>query len=140
METIIGTWRLKSLEIWRKTGEVIFPFGKAVKGLLIYQDNGYMSGIISGEGRPNVSAPATMGIPENERAAISQNFIAYAGKYSLEDNTILHDIEVSFIPNLMGNSSHGGMFSLNGDNLTITSKQLSLKDGDAQIKVLWRKV
>jgi len=140
MKSITGTWRLLSLEIRKKDNEVIYPFGKEVKGILIYQNNGYMSGMISGEGRPNVSAPATMGIPEKERLEISKNFIAYAGKYLVEDNRIIHDIEVSFIPNLMGSSSHAGNYHLDGNNLCITSEQRAGRNNDSSIKVVWGKV
>ena len=140
MKTIIGTWRLLSLEFIKKTGEVVYPFGKEVKGLLIYQSNGYMSGMISGEGRPNISAPATKGIPDKERLAISKNFIAYAGKYLVEGNQIIHNIEVSFVPNLMGNSSHAGTFSLKNSILCIASKQQPGEDDEFSINVLWEKV
>ncbi len=140
MKFIIGTWRLLSLEIRKYTGEVIYPFGKEVKGILIYQNNGYMSGMISGEGRPNVSAPATMGISENERLEISKNFIAYAGKYQVEDNKIIHNVEVSYIPNLMGSSSHAGNYHFDNNNLCITSEQRSGIDTKSSIKVVWEKV
>ncbi len=139
MKTIIGTWRLLSLELRKETGEVIFPLGKEVKGLLLYQNDGFMSGIISGEGRPNVSVPAAVGIPDAERLAISKNFIAYSGRYSIDNDKIVHSVEVSFVPNLMGNSSHIGTFSLIGDNLSIKSKQLSKKNKNYLI-VIWERI
>ena len=140
MKSITGTWRLLSLELKKKTGETVYPFGKEVKGLLLYQRDGYMSGIISGEGRPHVSVPATMGIPENERLAISKNFIAYAGKYHTEGHKIIHAVEVSFIPNLTGSSSHAGTFSFINNKLCITSEQGSGSNNEFLIKVTWEKV
>lgn len=137
MDSIIGTWKLLSYEL-KKEGKVIFPLGKKVNGLLLYQENGFMSGIISGENRPNVTKPATMGIPDNERLEISKNFIAYSGKYCVDNDKIIHSIEVSFIPNLIGDTSHFGIFELKGNNLVIKSTPLSLKE--IIVEVTWVKV
>ena len=139
MSKIIGTWRLQSFELQLSNEEIIFPFGKEAKGLLIYEPNGFMSGMISGEGRPNVSKPATIGIPENERAAIANKFIAYAGRYIIERNNIIHKIEVSFIPNLMGESSHAGNFQVE-DNKLLISSDISEKGKTASVITKWIKM
>ncbi len=120
MSSIIGTWKLLSYQL-RKKGNISFPLGENVRGLLIYQENGYMSGIISGENRPDVTSPASMGISEKERLEISKNFIAYSGKFFVEGNKIVHSVEVSFVPNLMGKTNHAGTFEVNDNNLTISS-------------------
>ena len=141
MGSIIGTWRLCSVELEQKSGETVYPFGRDVKGLVLYQDDGYMAGIISGENRPLVNSPALTGIAEHERAAIAKHFNAYAGRYVVEETRIVHHVEVSFVPNLMAGSAHASTYALSGDTLTLTSTIPSAAHGAVPSLVLtWERI
>ncbi len=137
MNSIIGTWELVSLEV-KNSKHILTPFGKNVKGLLIYQSNGFMSGIISGEERPQVSSAALFGLSEKERSEIAKNFIAYAGTFHVENDKIIHHVKVSFIPNLMVKSAHTSSFSLNNNRLEITSKQADKTGETITITLIWQ--
>ncbi len=141
MESIVGTWRLCTIQLKCSSNEPVYPFGKNVRGLLIYHDNGYMSGIISGSDRPFVSSPALTGIKEHERAAIAMHFNAYAGRYEIKADKVIHNIEVSFVPNLMKDSSHISRYVLAGDILILSSTIPSSDTGpDISIVISWRRV
>ena len=122
MTSIVGTWKLHSIELKDESGKTAYPFGKNVKGLVLYQDDGYMAGIISKENRPNVSSPALVGIAEHECAAIAKHFNAYAGRYKVQGKRIIHNVEVSFVPNLMAGREHVSAFTLAGETLTLSSE------------------
>ncbi len=98
---ITGTWKLKSFESRSKDGDVFYPFGENPEGFLIYDESGYMSGMISRADRHNLSVnAANMG--ENEKSSLSEGFIGYSGKYEILDDKIVHHVEMSFIPNWIG--------------------------------------
>lgn len=139
MNTIIGTWKLLSI-VMNNAGLNHKPFGEKVTGLLIYHENGYMTGIISGENRPKISRPAMFGIPEEERLAISNHFIAYGGKYSIEEDTVSHEIMVSFVPNLMDGTPHRSKFSLADNQLIIKSEPIHQKDHIITLTLTWERV
>ena len=139
MELIAGTYRLLSLEARSKDHGAMFPLGRDVRGVVIYGGDGYMSGMISGENRPNVTSPALAGMSKEEREAIAKTFIAYAGKYTVRDGWIIHDVEVSFIPNLMGGPSHIHSYRLDGDTLTITPRPVSMNMKRTEVILTWKK-
>ncbi len=140
MSEIVGTWELKSLTFTEKEKIVSYPFGRNVNGLVIYHGNGYMSGVISGEGRPEVSSTATRGISDAERLAISRNFIAYAGKYRIEDDMVCHMVMSSFLPNLMNEESHNSKFEVNGNILITTSIPQNDLNKNIVLQVIWEKI
>ena len=137
---IVGTWKLKSLTFMDEGRIVSHPFGRSVNGLVIYQETGYMSGIISGEGRPEVTSTATKGISDAERLAISKNFIAYAGEYRIEGDIIYHKVMSSFLPNLMNEESHNSKFEMKENTLITTSMQQNNPDSNLALQVIWEKI
>ena len=53
-EKFIGTWKLVSFEL-RSDDQVTYPFGKDMVGLLMYNDEGYMSAAIMASKRRKFS-------------------------------------------------------------------------------------
>ena len=104
MNSIIGTWKLLSFKVheFGEDGRVRYPYGSDVSGLLIYDRQGYMSETIAANTRPQVSAIDTSLMVDEEKMAIAEHFSGYAGKFEIQDDTILHHIEVSFHPNRTG--------------------------------------
>ena len=138
MQSIKGTWLLQSL-IMENENKTIEPFGRNVKGVLIYTEDGYMTGIISATERPNVSSPAMMGLSDEERIAISKNFNAYAGRYKVEADKIIHYVESSFVPNLMTLQEHVLSFNVE-DNKLVTVSIPAIKELQSnQIILTWER-
>ncbi len=141
VESIIGTWQLQSIELKDESGGTAYPFGRKVKGLVLYQDDGYMAGILSGENRPNVSTPALIGISEPECIAIAKHFNAYAGRYTVQENRIIHNVDVSYVPNLMVEREHVSSFSLADDTLILSSKMPSGVQGHfKEMVITWKRI
>ncbi|MGD9212927.1 MAG: lipocalin-like domain-containing protein [Desulfobacteraceae bacterium] len=141
MTSIIGTWGLCSIELKHESGNTVYPYGRNVKGLVLYQEDGYMAGIISGDDRPPVSSPTLIGIANHERAAIARHFNAYAGRYQVEEKRIIHNIKVSFVPNLMSGSAHVSNYTLVGDTLTLKSTIPSvMQEPNKSIIITWERL
>ena len=138
MDTIIGTWELSSLEL--KIGKkTTYPFGENLSGLLIYQENGYMSGIMSGENRPDITSPAIMGIDNKERVEIAKNFIAYSGRYEVDGNKIIHKVIASFVPNLMNGQPHISYYLLQDKRLWISSPPAKKDGKEVSVMLIWKR-
>ncbi len=52
-EHFIGTWVLVEFYIIKVNGTRVQPFGRNPSGMLIYNKEGYMSAIITGENQPS---------------------------------------------------------------------------------------
>ena len=119
--SVAGVWGLSSIEISFPSGEKIFPLGRSPKGLLIYMENGYMSGIMSSDNRPSVSSAALAGLTEAELVSIGKGFNAYVGRYWQDHKYIRHSVEVSYLPNLMRKKNHLVKYTINDDRLLLQS-------------------
>jgi hypothetical protein len=59
------------------------------------------------------------GTPE-EKIAAFDNFQAYCGTYEVRDNTVVHHVEASLLPNIVG-TDLVRTFSISGDELRVTT-------------------
>lgn len=107
----IGTWRLLDYSFIHEDGSVEHPWGKAVRGYLLYSAEGYMSGNLSpAHDWPSRRARLTSALKERGGAgalrlasrAGRREYIAYTGRYSVEKETVTHHVEVSLFPNWIG--------------------------------------
>ncbi len=81
---LLGMWRLISVEVPLKNGDVGRPFGKAPVGTIVYLANGSMSVHINGSD------------------TASGRLRAYAGAWRINEGRVIHEVEVSFEPELRG--------------------------------------
>ena len=72
--------------------------------------------------------------------AISKNFISYAGKYTVEDDKIIHNIMVSFVPNLMEEKAHTISFLFSGNKLITMSQPIHRNGHKISITLTWERV
>ena len=140
VESVVGVWRLVSVEVIPEKGDRIFPFGSSPKGMLVYMDNGYMFGIMSSESRPMVSAATFGGLKESELTSMGRGFNSYAGRYRQDGDSIRHYIDVSFLPNLMRKRQHDVRYEIKGEELLLRS-QIPDHSNEAfnSIFICWRK-
>src|SRR5262249_27325086 len=73
-EKLVGAWRLVSVETFRPSGEVIYPFyGKHPEGILMYDRSGWMSVQIVSDPKPTMprvdSREAFLGAPAAEKVS-----------------------------------------------------------------------
>ena len=87
--SIIGTWRLVSFDAEdQATGDRWPTFGKAPKGRLMLMADGYMMVVLTAEGRQPANTDA-------DRAKAFKSMFAYSGKYMIEGERFVTDVDVA---------------------------------------------
>jgi len=80
---ILGAWSLDSFEI-KKPDQPSKPWGKSLKGLLIYDQSGQMS----------VSINRQIEKPEDSPQSILNSLLFYAGTFDVKDGEITHLVTI----------------------------------------------
>lgn len=115
---LLGTWKMLS---WTRkavvSGEISDAMGPDPIGYLSYQPDGRMTAVVVKRNRPvpNGATPT-----DEEKVALFDLMLAYAGSYTLEDGKVIHHVEASWNP-AWGVSDLIRPFMLDGDRLVIHS-------------------
>ncbi len=130
---LVRAWKLLSWEAINESGQKEFPFGSDPVGTLTYTDNGYMSVAIMKSNRsdigvaPDAIRKARWKIirPRYLKALLSYfrgatTYFSYTGRYEIIGNRVVHYVEVSLIPDWVGEKQERE-FELIDDNLIISS-------------------
>jgi Lipocalin-like domain len=139
MNTLLGTWKLKSL-VWTvtATGEKVHHMGEHPNGHLGYSADGRMYAIITAENRvkPDAANPT-----DEQRVKLHRTMIAYGGTYTVQADTVIHHVDISWNEFLTG-ADQVRFFQLDGNILTITSPPFrSPQDGrEGRSVLVWEKV
>ena len=136
---LVGTWKLNSFELRLKDGSIVYPWGKAVMGQVIYGADGYMSGCLMQSNRSNVEVPDIMAGTPPEFEAAMKSYIGYAGTYSLQDNRVTHHATVSLFPNWTG-TDIDRFFAIEGDLLTLSTTPAIFGGVIATAVSIWEKL
>lgn len=101
-QKLIGTWKLESI-IVKHTGNILFPFGKDVKGVLFYSQN-YMSVQIMMPIKITNENQQTININELAQTLKSAGYMGYFGPYEIDEanETIIHHVEGSISQQVVG--------------------------------------
>jgi len=95
---LVGTWKLVSASSSTASGERNdTPLGPNPAGLLTYTQDGRVTAMISYGGRKRLSSSDSLSAPANEQAEAFRTFIAYAGRYALDGDRVIHHVEISSI-------------------------------------------
>jgi hypothetical protein len=106
-DTLVGTWVQVSLDTVSADGTRRPLYGENAKGMVIYTSDGYFTLMQASVDLPKLkSGLPSKATPEEARAVIA-NSIAYFGKYSLDEASMVLnlDIQASTFANLAGNPS-----------------------------------
>lgn len=99
-DQLVGTWKLVSATSASASGKQNEPpYGIDPVGVLTYTEDGRVSALISYGGRKPLSAGAKPPALLEEQAEAFKTFLAYAGRYTLSGNKVVHSIEISSIQN-----------------------------------------
>jgi hypothetical protein len=122
---VTGTWRLLSAAAFLD-GVVAdrAPFGSSPSGRLTYTADGTVSAIVSAGGRRPLSVADLRAAPAAERAEAFATSLAYAGRYRVSADTIIHHVEVASVENWVG-TDLVRLARRDGDQLTLETPPLS---------------
>jgi hypothetical protein len=138
-DALVGGWRLVSWENRAADGLVTYPMGTDAIGYLLYTADGRFSVTISRVGRAPFAAGELLGGTTEEKARAVEGFVAYAGRYNLHGDRVIHHVELSLFPNWVG-SDQERWVELAGDRLTLSASPLLLA-GKLQVpRLVWERV
>ena len=99
---LVGTWRLASFEVRTEDGSINYPLGCDAIGYLTYTANGHVFVAMMNPNCPRFSSEdPSKGRPE-EKIAVFDSYMTYCGTYILQENRIIHHLELSLVPNWIG--------------------------------------
>ena len=116
----IGTWKLKSYEVRKADGTVLYPWGRNPEGRLMYAADGYVSVAMMGPERPSFQARELKQGTDKEKVAAVDSYVSYAGRYEVEDNRVIHHVEVCLFPNWVGKDQVRN-FQFDGEKLLLST-------------------
>jgi hypothetical protein len=102
IESLVGTWQLAGWTFTVDGDRETEPWGGDTVGLITYTADGRMAVTLMRPGRPNAPTRTLSAAPARIRAAAAGGYLSYAGRYSVEDDRVIHHIEVSLMPNWVG--------------------------------------
>lgn len=126
-DSIVGVWKVISyVSRDEETGVETKPWGENPQGLLMYTADGYM-GVGTADGR---AAPTGAGEKlTEERAKLFASMTAYAGRYTVESDRVIHHVEVAQNPAWVG-TDQVRYVTFEGDTIRIrTPAIVSTVDG-----------
>jgi hypothetical protein len=135
----VGTWTLRSTE--RKsldTDETTPLWGAHPTGTLIYTGDGRMSALVLAENR---RAPASAIPTEAEALSLFKSMVAYAGRYTVEPDRVIHHVEQSWNQAWTG-TDIVRFYKFDANRLTLTTAPApNPRDGKMSVSTLvWERL
>jgi lipocalin-like protein len=139
LASLVGWLLVTSMTSMGRSGQVTYPMGANARGYLLYTADGRFSVTISRVGRPPSAAGDLLGGTTEEKARAVEGFVAYAGRYSLHHDRVIHHVELSLFPNWVG-SDQERWVELAGDRLTLSASPLLLAGKRQVPRLVWEQV
>lgn len=101
---IVGAWRLVGYWSQYEGEERIHPLGRDALGYILYTPDGFMSGTMQRANPPRFAvADRLQGTPQ-EKVTAFDGYVTYCGRWRPDGDDLVHDIELSLLPNWIGDS------------------------------------
>lgn len=122
---IVGVWRLVRYTTRYEGGPDLFPYGEDALGYLSYSPDGFMSGTLSRAGRAPFAVADRLRAGDAEKAQAFDDYLAYCGRWRVDGDTVYHQVELSLLPNWIGEEQPRRMrLHEGGRRMTLTGEWL----------------
>lgn len=128
MRDLVGTWRLAEWAFLLEGDRPRHPFGTDATGLLTYTADGHMSATLMRRGRALLGTRTLAGAPEAARAEAAAGYVAYGGRFRVEGDEVVHTVEVSLLPDWIGQEQRRRLVLAEG-RLTLTTPEETTSSG-----------
>lgn len=137
-EALIGTWYLREAYAVGPHGERLNDaYGAKPAGIIHYGSDGRMMALITHEGRQRLDGDR-QAAPERQRAEAYKSSIAYAGNFTMEDEWVLHSVDISTYENWVGTVLRRAL-SFEQDSAVLTTAP-QMQDGvETVLKLVWQR-
>lgn len=133
---LLGTWALRRFELCFPDGRITHPYGEDVTGLLFYDDTGHMSAAFGSAKR---EADASLDLEEVGGKVAYDAFMAYCGSYEVEQDRIVHHVEVSSLAAWTGTTQER-RFQIEDERLTLVTLPLLVGAEAPTGRLVWDRV
>jgi hypothetical protein len=100
--SLIGVWRLRRYRTQYDDEPVLYPLGEDAQGYIMYTPDGYMSGTMQRARVVPFRSADRLGASTEEKARAFESYVTYCGRYRVEGDAAYHRIELSLLPNWIG--------------------------------------
>jgi Lipocalin-like domain len=144
---LIGTWKLIAAIAIHSDGTIDSEvYGSNPNGYITYTPNGHMMVMFSRSDRSlfdkDIQSPFSgemKAISSEDLAQAFTSFNAYAGTYTLNGNTVIHQIAIASIPNRVGKTLIR-TFAIDGNQIVLRTPETK-NDGIAKVfELTWERV
>jgi len=98
-----------------------------------------MTALLSDSGRRPLSSPDRISAPADERAEAFATFFAYAGRYSVAGDKVIHHVEIASMENWV-NTDFVRLVEMDGDRLTLRTPPLPVGGEIRTSELVWERV
>ncbi len=139
-DAILGTWKLVSASSSTSGGKRDeTPFGQNPGGFLTYTHDGRMSAMISYGGRKRLSSSNLGLAPVEEQAEAYRTFVAYAGRYTLNSDHVIHHVEISSIQDWAGTDLVRSI-KFEGERIILVAPPAPVDGGLQSFELIWQRL
>ena len=136
---LVGTWWLVSFAVQDADGGIDFPFSRDAEGSLTYTADGRMAVQFGAANRARLAASDWLGGADAEIAAAARDYFAYFGTYEFHDDTVVHCVELSLMPNWIGGEQVRHVV-LDGDTITLSTPPVPIGGRQQAASLVWQRV
>jgi hypothetical protein len=138
--SLAGAWKLLVFE-FRSEGEVVYPIGKEVSGLCLYDATGHMALQIMRGNRPRFAAGDQLGGTPAELEAAFSGYLAYAGTYVANEThgVIVHHVTQSLFPNWVG-TDLVRFYRISGNRLIVSAPTVQVRGHLMDAMLVWERL
>jgi hypothetical protein len=137
-----GTWKLTDAYAETDAGRQAFPLGEGTEGMIIYDEQGYMSAQLMGADRARLSARNLDEVPLEEFKTAYLGYTSYFGSFTLNvaKNTVTHHVEGSLAAGWVGGDQLRYFEFVEG-NLVLKTPPIRVANGSKVVNTLiWSRV
>jgi hypothetical protein len=120
-------------------GRIAYPFGTDADGFITYAADGRMAVQFAAANRPRLPDPDWVAGADVDIAAAARDYFAYCGTYEVQDDTVIHRVALSLMPNWIG-GEQVRRFELDGDTITLYTPPTPVDGRQQTATLVWRRV
>jgi hypothetical protein len=138
--SLVGAWKLLVFE-FRSEGEVVYPIGRNVSGLCLYDATGHMALQIMRGDRPRFAAADQLGGSAAEIEAAFSGYLSYAGTFVADPahGVIVHHVSHALFPNWVG-TDLVRFYRVSGDRLIVSAPTQQIKGHLMDAMLVWERL
>jgi len=137
-QNIVGRWNIVSWLQLFEDGRRQAPLGESLEGFIRYMSDGDMICMLTRSDRARFTTGGQWDADDHDKAAAYGSMLAYAGRYRIDGDTVVHMVEQSLFPNWSGGEQRRHV-RLEGDTLYI---EAHLEQGTSEARtaqLVWQR-